>query len=162
VILTKIFRPVPSFPLPAPDSAQALKYLGLKTKDPFTLSDLGAKMVLIEFLSALCPICHATAPLINRLYKVIQGDPGLAKDLKVIGIAVGNDRKQMEAYQKNFKVPFPIFPDEGYSLTGPMGGVATPTLILATKSGKVLSLHQGGIQDLDGYLKDLRETIKKQ
>jgi peroxiredoxin len=153
---------LPKFALPAPDSQEAQKYLGLKTMDSFGLSDVGATCVLIEFLSALCPHCHANAPVVNRLYKVIQGDSALARNVKLIGIAVGNDEKQMEAFKKNFKVTFPIFPDAGYSVTGPMGGVDTPTMVLATKDGKVLSSHIGVIEDFDGYLKELREIVKKQ
>lgn len=153
---------LPKFALPAPDSQEAQKYLGLKTMDSFGLSDIGTKCVLIEFLSAMCPHCHANAPAVNRLYKVIQGDSALAKNVKLIGIAVGNDNKQMEAFKKNFKVPFPIFPDAGYAVTGPMGGVDTPTMVLTTKDGKVLTSHIGVIEDFDGYLKELREIVKKQ
>lgn len=42
-----------SFTFPAPDSPQTQAYLGLKTMEPFTLSKIGAKLVLIEFLSAM-------------------------------------------------------------------------------------------------------------
>ena len=153
---------LPQMALPAPDSPETQKYLGLKTMGPFKLSDINSKVVLIEFLSAMCPRCHATAPLVNKLYKVIEGDSGLAKNVKMIGIAVGNNYRQLDAYKKNFKVPFPILPDDGYEVTGPMGGVDTPTMILATKDGKVLSSHRGGIEDFDGYLKELREIVKKQ
>jgi hypothetical protein len=43
---------LPSFALPAPDSEQTQKYLGLKTMEPFSLSAIKAKLVLVEFLSA--------------------------------------------------------------------------------------------------------------
>lgn len=150
-----------AFTFPEPDSTQTQTYLGLKTKDPFTLSKVGAKLICIEFLGVMCPQCHANAPLMNRLYKVIQEDPALAKDVKIIGIAVGNNRAQIEAYKKNFKVPFPIFPDEDFSISVAVGGVDTPTTILVTNGGKILSSHRGVIQDFDGYLKQLREFHKK-
>jgi thiol-disulfide isomerase/thioredoxin len=153
---------LPPLALPAPDSPDAREYLGLKTMGQFKLSDIDSKIVLIEFMSAMCPVCHATAPLVNKLYRVIEGDSGLAKNVKIIGIAVGNNYRQLDAYKKNFKVPFPILPDDGYAVTGPMGGVDTPTMIVATKSGKVLSSHRGVIEDFDGYLKELREIVKKQ
>jgi hypothetical protein len=40
------------FTLPVPDSEKSQAYLGLKTRAPFTLPDIKAKLVLIEFLSA--------------------------------------------------------------------------------------------------------------
>jgi len=54
-LLAQGFTPgsqLPKFTLPAPDSAQAQNYLGLKTMSPFTLSDVRSKIVIIEFLSA--------------------------------------------------------------------------------------------------------------
>jgi len=151
-----------AFNLPGPDSAQVQAYLGLKTRDPFTISKIGAKLVYIEFLGAMCPQCHVNAPVVNKLYRVIQDDPALARDVKIIGIAVGNNRAQIEAYKKNFKVAFPIFPDEDLSISAAVGGADTPTMILVTNSGKILSSHRGVITDFDGYLKQLREFHKKQ
>jgi hypothetical protein len=40
------------FTLPAPDSEKSQAYLGLKTREPFALPAIKAKLVLIEFLSA--------------------------------------------------------------------------------------------------------------
>ena len=42
----------PKFTLGAPDSPEAQKYLGLERNEPFTLSNIRAKIVLIEFLEA--------------------------------------------------------------------------------------------------------------
>ena len=38
--------------LGAPDSPDAQKYLGLKSCEPFTISEIGSKLVLIEFIGA--------------------------------------------------------------------------------------------------------------
>jgi hypothetical protein len=43
---------LPQFTLPAPDSPQVQSYLGLKAMDPFTISDVRSKVVIVEFLSA--------------------------------------------------------------------------------------------------------------
>jgi hypothetical protein len=40
---------LPQFTVGTPDSPEVQRYLGLKNSDPFKLSDIGAKMVLIEF-----------------------------------------------------------------------------------------------------------------
>lgn len=154
---------LPSFTLPAPDSVQAQKYLGLPSAEPFTISKIGAKIVMIEFMSAMCPHCQTNAPIVNRLYKVVQDDARLAKDVKIIGIAVGNNKKQVDAFKKTYKVPFPIFVDEQYGISGPLGGVDTPTmLVLATADSKVLACHPGVITDFEGFVKQLREICKKQ
>jgi peroxiredoxin len=153
---------LPQFTLPAPDSQQTLSYLGLRTMAPFTVSQIDAKLVLIEILSALCPQCHVNAPVVNRLYQVIQKDAALARDVKIIGICIGNAKTQIEAFKKSFKVPFPLFPDEKFAIAQAVEMMETPTMVLVTHSGKVLWSYSGAIQDFDGLLRVLRENHKKQ
>ena len=153
--------PAAKFTLPAPDSAEAQKYLGLKAMEPFKVSDIKAKLVVIEFMSAFCPHCHANAPIMNNIYKTIQGDSHLA-DVKVIAIAVGNEKAEVEAYKKKFKMPFPVLLDEDFAISASMEGVPTPTtMIVSTENGKVLFSHTGVIQDPDRFLKQLKALHKK-
>lgn len=153
--------PPAKFTIPAPDSPQAQKYLGLKAIEPFTLANTNAKIVVIEFFAALCPQCHTNAPIINKIYKTVLDDAALA-DVKVIGIALGSEPKQVDAYKKNFKVPFPVFIDEQFAISAAMDGVETPTtMIISAKDGKVLSSHKGVIKDSDGFIKELKALHKK-
>ena len=149
------------FTLPAPDSKQVSNYLGLKKAGPYNVSQIEAKLVLIEVLSALCPHCHTNAPIVNKLYQVIQKDAALARDVKIIGICSGNDKKQIDAFRKNFKVPFPLIPDEDVAIAQAVGVRETPTIILVSHTGKVLMSHTGVIQDFDRLLRDIREKHKK-
>jgi hypothetical protein len=99
---------------------------------------------------------------VNRLYKVIQGDASLAKDIKLIGIAMGNDKKQVDAYKTQFKTAFPIFPDKEGEIYVAAGKPNTPTMVVVTPGGKVLMSHGGEIKNFDGLLKELREIQEKQ
>jgi thiol-disulfide isomerase/thioredoxin len=154
------FPPV-KFTFPAPDSAPAQKYLGLKAMEPFKVSDKKAKLVVIEFMSALCPHCQANAPIMNNIYKAIHGDSRLA-DVKVIAIAIADGKAEVEAYKKKFKTPFPILLDEDMAISASMEGVQTPTtMIVSTEDSKVLYSHTGVIQDPDRFIKQLRTLHKK-
>ncbi|MEM5785923.1 MAG: TlpA disulfide reductase family protein [Syntrophobacteraceae bacterium] len=153
--------PAAQFTLPAPDSPQAQKYLGLKSMEPFPVSGIQGKIVVFEFFSALCPQCLANAPIVNKIHKVISEDSSLA-DVKFVGIAVETNKAQMAAYRKNFKVAFPTFIDENFAISASMDGVEVPTtMIVDIKTGKVLSSHKGVIKDSDGFLKELRAMHKK-
>ena len=44
---------LPGFKLDAPPSKADQEYLGLKGPDPFTLSQMSGKLVIIEFMSVL-------------------------------------------------------------------------------------------------------------
>lgn len=154
--------PFPAITLPAPDSSESQNYLGLKTSQPFGLSDVRAKLVLIEFMDVFCTQCLANAPTLNRLYKVIQEDAALSKDVKIIGVAIGNTKTQVDAFRKNAKVAFPIFPDEKLAIAEVVELAGTPTMVLVSNKGDTLSCHRGAIKDFDGFLKELREIHKKQ
>jgi hypothetical protein len=93
---------------------------------------------------------------------VIQDDPSLARDVKIIGIAMGNDKSMASAYKKTSKIPFPIFPDEKMDVASVVDINETPTMVLVSSSGKTLALHKGALKDVDGLLKELREIHKTQ
>ncbi len=153
--------PAAKFTLPAPDSLEAQKYLGLKVMEPFKVSDIKAKLVIIEFMSAFCPFCLANAPIINNIHKTIQADSRLA-DVKVIAIASGNEKAEVDAYKKKFKTPFPVMLDSDFAISAAMDGVPTPTtMIVSTENGKVLFSETGVIKDPDKFLKELKALHKK-
>jgi Redoxin len=93
---------------------------------------------------------------------LIQDDPALAKDIKIIGIACLDDRKKVDAYKANFRVSFPIFTDEKGKIWRAVGMPATPTMVLTNKSGKVLMNHVGVIEDFDGFVKEMKAIDEKQ
>jgi hypothetical protein len=86
----------------------------------------------------------------------------LSKDIKIMGVAVGNDEKQIAVYKKQFKVSFPGFPDKEGTIFQAVKVPGTPYMIVTNKEGKVLMNHGGGIQDFDQMLKDIRELHKQQ
>ena len=144
------------FTIPSPDSAQTQTYLGLDAMKPFKVSDIKAKIVVIELMSARCPHCQANAPIMNDIYKTIQADSGLA-DVKVIAIAIADDKTGVETFKKQFKTPFPILLDENREITRSTGVKATPTtMVVSTEDAKVLFTHAGVIPDADEFVKQVK------
>jgi peroxiredoxin len=101
------------------------------------------------------------APVVNRLYTTMQDDPVLKKDVKVMGIGVGNKDKQLEAFKKSRRVQFPLIADEEGEAWTALGSAATPSMVIATPAGKVLASHVGPIKDFDAFLKEIKELHKK-
>ena len=58
-------------------SAADRAYLGLTRPGPFTLKDIQARYVLLEIFSDSCPHCMLAAPGVNRLFRLIEGNPKL-------------------------------------------------------------------------------------
>ncbi|MBN1105985.1 MAG: redoxin domain-containing protein [Deltaproteobacteria bacterium] len=100
-------------------------------------------------------------PIVNRLHNVIREDPALRSDIKVLGICVGNNQKQVDVCKSQFRVPYPLFPDERHDIHAALGGVGTPTTMVIGKDGKVLMTHSGVIKDFDKFLAEIRELHRK-
>jgi hypothetical protein len=150
-----------TFTLPAPDSVLEQKYLGLKSMEPFEVSEIKANLVVVEFMSAFCPHCHTNAPIVNSIFKRIQEDSSLA-DVKVIGVMVANKKVEVEAYKRMFYVPFPVMHDEYSVISKSMNIQGTPTtMIISTENGQVIFSQIGVIKDPDKFLKQLMALHKK-
>jgi peroxiredoxin len=144
------------FTFPPPDSAQTQEYLGLDAMKRFKVSDIKAKIVVIEVMNSLCQACQANSPIMNEVYKTIQADSGLT-DVKVIAIAIADDKTRVETFKKQFETPFPILIDENSEIMRALSLKATPTAIVVwTKDAKVLFTEPGVIPDADAFVKEVK------
>lgn len=148
---------LPAFTLSAPDDPETKQYLELKNLKSFTLSQIPAKFLLIEFFSLYCPICHKQAPAANKIHKVIRQDPALNKDIRMLGIGTGNNQREVEAFKTNLRVPFPLFTDLDFKIHKKIGEPRTPFTIFTTSKGKVLLIHSGVVEDTDEFIGKIKK-----
>jgi len=117
---------LPEIKITVPQNATHRSYLGLESSGFFKIPQIKAKIVIIEIFSMYCPYCQKEAPEINRLYSIIEGNPDLKDKIKLIGIGAGNSSFEVEVFKKKYNVPFPLFPDEDFSIHKCIGEVRTP------------------------------------
>ncbi len=86
----------------------------------------------------------------------------MSKDVKMIGIGIGNEKTEIEAFKKSSKAAFPIFADEKFAVAEVVEVTMTPTMVIVGNDGKTLSTHLGPIKDFDAFLKELRGYYKTQ
>ncbi len=120
----------PSIQLPVPKSLVEKSYLGLSRDGSFTIPQIKARVVIIEIFSMYCPYCQKDAPGVNELYQLVEKDPDLKKDIKLIGIGAGNTPYEVGVYKKTYTVPFPLFPDQDFTIHKACGEVRTPYFIV--------------------------------
>lgn len=152
-------KPLPAFQMRLNAPPDALAYLGVEAGRAFALTEIPSDLVLIELFSVLCKACHENVPPLNQLYGILSGDPEMAARLKMLGIALNNDTKMAEGYQKAFKVKFPVVPDPGGVIDALFPDVMTPCLILADREGKILFFHEGVIDDVDAVLTEIHRFL---
>jgi peroxiredoxin len=153
---------LPKFDVPMPESPEAKEYLGLKDGDTFELSNVPAKLLVVEFFSPFCPVCQANAPKVNKIYSFIQGDPELSKDIKMVGLSLLKDEYALKVYKKNFKVQFPLIADTTKEIQEKSGVVHIPITIVADKNGKILASHLGKFSDLEEFMQEIKKFHKAQ
>ena len=145
--------------LPIPQSPDARGYLGLSGKGSFTIPQIKAEVVIVEIFSMYCPYCQREAPKVNELYRAIERDPNLKGKIKVIGIGAGNSLYEVGIFKKTYQIPFPLLPDEDFSIHKACGEVRTPYFIAvkihANGSLAVFYSKLGGFEDSAQFLKSI-------
>ena len=72
--------------------------------NPVSLSRLSGKVVMLVHFNTYCHSCREEVPKINDIVQKY-------KNLRVIGIAIGNDNEEVEEFKKNFNPDYDLVPD---------------------------------------------------
>lgn len=138
-------------------------YLGLTQGHPFRLSDIQSEYLFIDIFSLYCTPCQKEAPDINAMYEEIEA-MGLSDRIKFIGLAAGNTEREMEYWRKRYDVPFPLVPDDDFTLHRQLNSVGTPTYVLARIEGPdklfIILVQEGAYQDKDAFFASILANIE--
>jgi peroxiredoxin len=151
----------PEIPLPQPESPTQRAYLGLRAADSFTLSQVRAKVVLVEMLNVLCPHCRKQTLFYNKLYDMIEEDPDTRGQILMLGVAVGNSDEQIQDFVDIYAVDFPVVSDRDFLLHTAIGGGPTPFTIYLRSDPGQLPVVAGTHLGEDKQMKDLFDYLKE-
>ena len=151
---------LPQFKLDTPHAEKDKQYLGLKKSKTFSLSQIPAKLIVLEIFSVYCSHCKKQAGKLNRLYHLIHHNPELSQDIKMISIATGSDRGKSANWKKILEVPFPVIADPYTEIHKKLGQPGVPLTLVVKNNGKVMSAHTGVTEDVDELLRSLKEFLK--
>lgn len=137
------------------DAAQ-LGHLGLNGASPCRLSDIEARTVIMVAFSMYCPHCQREAPTLNELGALIA-DRGLAKDVKLIGVGIGNSNFEVKVFRTKYAITFPLFSDPDFRINKEIGEVGTPFFYVLvrnpeTKGFKVADSYLGRLESAGSFL----------
>lgn len=95
-----------------------------------TLSSLSDKTLMLFHFNTYCHTCRQEVPTIN---KIQQNYP----DMKVIGVAIGNDKQEVETFRKSFKSEYTILPDPEQNLYREYFVHTVPLIDIIDKTGTI-------------------------
>jgi peroxiredoxin len=147
---------LPLINLDVPKDSANMSYLGLSGEGLFNISQIKAKVVIIQIFSMYCPLCQREASRVNELYENIEKDPKARGKLKLIGIGAGNSQFEVDIFLKTYGVPFPLFSDGDFSIHKSLGEVRTPYFIGVKinddRSNEIFYSRVGGFEKADEFL----------
>ena len=145
-------------------SSEDRQYLGLPESGPFSLREVAAEVIVVEFLNKYCMSCQRQAPIFNRVYEALEDDPQLAGRAKMLGVGVGNSLLQVRNFRKEKAIPFPIVPDPKFAAYDSVGEPKTPFTVLVRRDSErgavVLSTHRGVIFSDAEFLQEIRAALQ--
>lgn len=166
VNLIKAGDPFPEIALTRPATEADSAYLGLGGGDHYTLSQVKADLVIVEILSVYCASCRRQVPLYNRLHELIENDPRTAGRIKILGVAAGNGKREVEKFRENMELLHPVAPDPRFEMHRAIGGSRTPFSIYVRQDrlgqpGIVAGTHLGINRQIPELLEKLVSLMPK-
>lgn len=145
-------------------SGKEQAYLGMSREKSFTVSNIQGTLFIFEVFSTYCGSCPRNVPILNQVYSRIERDAKLKGKVKVIGISVGNNQKEVESFKKEYKVLYPLLADPNFVAHKALGNPRVPYTISVRRDargkGVVVSTHQGVINSAESVMKDIRVFLK--
>ena len=153
-------------------TAPELEYFGIErgffslfSKKSFTIADINAEIILVEFFNNYCSSCQAQAPVMNDVYKAVQKNPVLRKKVCFIGIGAGNNEREVAQFKERHETPFPLIADQRFSFYDAMGEPGgTPFMLILKKRGTeavVVGTHKGLTKNVSFFITSLSTAVEK-
>jgi len=150
--------------LPVPANADERKYLGVSGKHFFRIPQVKADLIVMEIFSLYCPQCQTAAPEVNVLYQMIEEVSDFKNRIKMIGIGAGNSVLEVNAFREKHRVPFPLFPDQDFTIHKLLGEVRTPYFMIVkfdkNRACQVIYAKEGAFGEAENFLQQIMEAAR--
>ena len=110
--------------------------------DRLKLESLRGHPVILDFWATWCGPCQMEAPVVNAIGERYK-DRGLA----VVGVNTSDEDGLAAQFIRAKHLAFPVVYDAGNSIAKKYGVTSLPTLVIVSKTGKVVAIRNGVTSD---------------
>jgi len=110
-----------------------------RSGEPFALSALKGRVVLLDFWAPWCVPCRASFPFLDSLHAKYA-----SQGLAVVGLTLEEREKAVAAFLDAVPVRFPVVVDATGRAGEAFGVVAMPTTFLIDREGRIAARFEGG------------------
>lgn len=161
VFKTIDLKGLPAFSFDYDLTEEERSYLGLEKGGAFTIQQIDADLLVLEFLNTYCYACALQAPILNQLHARIEDREDLRDRVRFFGIAVGNSRKEIDKFKESFDIAYPVVPDPEFGAFDAIGNPGgTPFIVLyPLRSGAMPRAHLGVMRDVDDFVEAIETAL---
>ncbi|AMK09808.1 AhpC/TSA family protein [Pseudodesulfovibrio indicus] len=127
------------------------------------LSELKARFVLIQLYNTLCNDCVAETKKLTRFFKLVEADPVLHGQLKIIGLGIYDSNQQVVRFRKHYDVAYPLFSDKSGQIFECLGQAELPLAYLVRAKGdgtwNIELIKRGYFEPDEQFLSVLRSAV---
>jgi thiol-disulfide isomerase/thioredoxin len=105
-------------------------------------ADFRGKVVVADFWATWCGPCYLQFDILHRVRAHYSPN-----DVQFLAIDMGEDEKTVRAFLAKRPMPYPVLLDEDERVSGELGVVGLPTLLIIDRQGDVSYLRTGIVPD---------------
>jgi thiol-disulfide isomerase/thioredoxin len=110
---------------------------------------IGRQPVVIEFWATWCALCKELEPAMRAAHAKYGGRVAFL----AVAVSVNQSPERVKLYAQRHQLPGEILFDRRGAASGAFGVLATSTVIVLDRAGKVVYSGQGGEQDIEGAVR---------
>jgi peroxiredoxin len=128
----------------APDFTLPVVANGASESPRVSLSDFRGRAVVLDFWATWCGPCRVEAPIVNKVAARYK-DRGLV----TVGVNTSDEENLAAPWAQRNGISFPIVFDEKNQAARAFGVENLPTLVVISRSGKILAMRTGVTDDAE-------------
>jgi hypothetical protein len=99
------------------------------------------------------------------VYKKTKNDKNLKEKIKVMGVAIGNNKREVDYFKKEYNILYPIIIDPEFNAHKALGEPRVPysMFIRMDAQGKaiIFKIHTGAFESADTLMNELRDICSE-